>query len=156
MESKSSCIEKYILECMLNNDSIKLSRAELANRFNCSPSQINYVLSTRFTHDRGFLVQSKRGGSGCINLMKIVGSEESILSQIYTGLCDIKSISYNKSSDIIYRLVRDGIISDRESMIISASISDKSLMNADGIVANVRVNILISIILELSRRTVNE
>ena len=150
--SISNHIEKYIVESIGNNNSIKLSRIELSNQFNCSPSQINYVLLTRFSPDRGYIVESKRGGSGCINVNKIVESEDNVLANIYGHLISMESISYNKCSDIICRLVRDNIITQRESLIILVSISDKALIAGVDCVGKLRVQILIGIVLQLSRR----
>ena len=64
MPNISDIIENYILDKMGRNGSIELSRNVLAEYFNCVPSQINYVLATRFTLDRGFSKESKRGGGG--------------------------------------------------------------------------------------------
>lgn len=55
-------IEMYIQEILEGQDSIELKRSELANKFNCVPSQINYVISTRFIPELGFYVESRRGG----------------------------------------------------------------------------------------------
>ena len=64
MSNLSDIIEEFILNTIGSDDTLNLSRNELANFFNVSPSQINYVLSTRFTIDRGYLTESKRGGGG--------------------------------------------------------------------------------------------
>ena len=68
----SDRIEAFILELLKDDeDFIEIGRNELASVFNCVPSQINYVISTRFTSDKGYLVESKRGGGGCLKI-KIV------------------------------------------------------------------------------------
>ena len=66
MASISDIIEKFILDNLGESDEIDISRNELANFFSCAPSQINYVLETRFTVDRGFVKESKRGGGGFV------------------------------------------------------------------------------------------
>ncbi|MGN1208056.1 MAG: CtsR family transcriptional regulator, partial [Christensenellales bacterium] len=71
MNNVSDIIEEFILSTIGDEQSLNLSRNELANFFNVSPSQINYVLSTRFTLDRGYQTESKRGGGGYIVLKRI-------------------------------------------------------------------------------------
>ena len=61
MASMTDRIEEFIKELMDNDDSIQIKRNELATLFNCAPSQINYVLMTRFTLDRGYYIESKTG-----------------------------------------------------------------------------------------------
>lgn len=70
MSTLADHIEAYIKKMLVNskNHSIDLSRAQLADDFSCVPSQINYVLATRFTLERGYLVESRRGGGGYIRV----------------------------------------------------------------------------------------
>ena len=68
----SDTIESFIRELLNESDkSIELKRNELASYFNCVPSQINYVISTRFTTQRGYIVESRRGGGGHIKITKV-------------------------------------------------------------------------------------
>ena len=67
----SEQIEKFIIATLGDNDSIDITRNSLAEYFSCVPSQINYVLETRFTVDRGYVVESKRGGGGFVKISKI-------------------------------------------------------------------------------------
>ena len=66
----SNIIEEFIKEMLSEADMIELQRNELANKFNCVPSQINYVISTRFSPERGYSVESRRGGGGYIKITK--------------------------------------------------------------------------------------
>ena len=68
----SDMIEEYIRDIIADEESVELSRSELANRFNCVPSQINYVISTRFIPELGFSVESRRGGGGYIRINKLI------------------------------------------------------------------------------------
>ncbi len=70
LSNKADTIEEYILKKLSEGQdkSIELKRTELAGKVNCAPSQISYVLSTRFTHDRGFQVESQRGLGGYIRI----------------------------------------------------------------------------------------
>ena len=78
----SSEIEQFILSVLGSGDEITLSRNELAQYFSVAPSQINYVLSTRFTIARGFIVKSRRGGGGGITLVRIAGGDDPVSGQL--------------------------------------------------------------------------
>ncbi|MDD2430166.1 MAG: CtsR family transcriptional regulator [Firmicutes bacterium] len=73
VRSLSDFIEKHILELLseTQDDYIELQRRELAETFRCVPSQINYVLQTRFTPEKGFVVESRRGGGGYIRIVRL-------------------------------------------------------------------------------------
>ena len=73
----ADAIEEYILQQLANKQDgqVELKRTELANKISCAPSQISYVLSTRFTHDKGFIVESRRGLGGYIRIT-IIETEE--------------------------------------------------------------------------------
>ncbi len=72
----SNIIEEFIKEMLAENREIELQRNELANRFNCVPSQINYVISTRFSPERGYSVESRRGGGGDIKITRTAPDDE--------------------------------------------------------------------------------
>lgn len=67
----SDLIEAYLKRILEDSETIEIRRAEMANLFNCVPSQINYVINTRFTIQRGYTVESKRGGGGYIRIEKV-------------------------------------------------------------------------------------
>ena len=73
MRNISDIIEQYLKQVidLSNNNVIEIKRNEIADRFECVPSQINYVINTRFTLERGFVVESKRGGGGYIRIIKV-------------------------------------------------------------------------------------
>ena len=71
MANISETIEQFIIATLGENDSVDISRNSLAEYFSCAPSQINYVLDTRFTIDRGYVKESKRGGSGYIKISRL-------------------------------------------------------------------------------------
>ena len=70
-QNTSDLIESYIKKILENSEMIEIRRIEMADLFNCVPSQINYVINTRFTIQRGYLVESKRGGGGYIRITKV-------------------------------------------------------------------------------------
>ncbi|KRM54180.1 transcriptional repressor [Lacticaseibacillus sharpeae JCM 1186 = DSM 20505] len=69
-QNMSDVIESYLKSILEEQRQIEIRRAEIADRFNCVPSQINYVIKTRFTPQRGYVVESKRGGGGYIRIVK--------------------------------------------------------------------------------------
>ncbi|MGD8399434.1 MAG: CtsR family transcriptional regulator [Bacillota bacterium] len=71
MRNLADFIEQYLTGILERQSPIELQRQELAKMFRCAPSQINYVLETRFTFERGYLVESKRGGGGYIRIRQI-------------------------------------------------------------------------------------
>ena len=111
----SDIIEQYLKQVLDQNgkEILEIKRSEIADKFQCVPSQINYVINTRFTSERGYIVESKRGGGGYIRIIKIKMNNEvvlinNIISQIHTHL------SQAASDDIILRLLEDGVISEEK------------------------------------------
>lgn len=125
----SSRIEEYIRQEMAKEEIIELSRAELANRFNCVPSQINYVISTRFIPELGFYVESRRGGNGYIKISKVNIYEEPSMSDIFD------KIGNKMSQSVVDVYLKDflmyNIVDKKEAKIIRAAVSDKSLNQVD-------------------------
>ena len=78
----SDLIEQYILDFFKENEMVELKRSELANKFNCVPSQINYVISTRFIPELGFYVESRRGGGGYIKICRTNLNRSDYISDI--------------------------------------------------------------------------
>ncbi|HOP74149.1 MAG TPA: CtsR family transcriptional regulator [Bacillota bacterium] len=68
MGNLADFIEQYLRNILITQRKVELQRRELAKMFRCAPSQINYVLETRFTFEKGYLVESKRGGGGFIRI----------------------------------------------------------------------------------------
>jgi len=103
---------------------VEIQRNELANQFNCVPSQINYVISTRFTTDRGYYVESRRGGGGHVRIRRInVTRPGNYLMHIVSSMGT--SISQQSAEVFINNFVDYKVISEREGNIMKAAISDK-------------------------------
>lgn len=153
MATISDIIEEFILSALADDDLLQLSRNDLATFFSCAPSQINYVLSTRFTPEKGFIIESKRGGGGCINLIRITDDKENVLKSIYNYLCEEGTLEYNKLLHILERLEKDRIIDNKESELLKISMSDKALANPVNITARLRAQMLKEIVLNLSKRS---
>ncbi|OIJ15419.1 CtsR family transcriptional regulator [Anaerobacillus arseniciselenatis] len=129
MKNVSDIIEHYLKSIMNDSDRdlIEIKRSEIAERFQCVPSQINYVISTRFTVEKGYLVESKRGGGGFIRIIKIKAHNKAeLFDQMLTLIGD--KISQSGGEDILYRLYDEKVITKREADIIHSTI-DRSVLN---------------------------
>ena len=149
MNNLSNIIEEFILNTIGSDDTLNLSRNELANFFNVSPSQINYVLSTRFTIDRGFLTESKRGGGGYITVKKIKLQNNSVYN-ILKSLPPV--LDFTTACYILENLENNNIINNREANIIKNSITSKALSTPFNIENNLRYNIMKNILINLENR----
>jgi len=145
MANISDIIEKFILSNIGDDSNIQLSRNELAGYFRCAPSQINYVLSTRFTPERGYVVEGRRGGGGYITVLRIK-TEGSLYDCIKKTIGD--SLTAREAAHILERLHAEGLTTLRETNLIAASVGDRALSGVDN-ADKARANILKTILLEL-------
>ena len=147
MANISDIIEKFILDAMQQEESLQISRNELANYFSCAPSQINYVLATRFSNERGYDVSSQRGGGGYIKLTKIVANnkQDFLFSIIKNILC--KPIDYITSKKLILNLCDNKCLTEDEAQIAMSAVSPKALNCPIDFEGMLRSQILKSIII---------
>src|SRR5690606_27448512 len=98
-------IEQYLKDILRNSpdEVVEIKRSELAKQFQCVPSQINYVISTRFTLEKGYLVESKRGGGGYIRIMKVKAHDDAHLIDQMLELIGNR-ISQSVATDLVTRL----------------------------------------------------
>jgi transcriptional regulator CtsR len=143
----SNIIEEFIKEMLEENREIELQRNELANYFNCVPSQINYVISTRFSPERGYSVESRRGGGGYIKITRTVPNDESYIIHAVNAIGD--SISHASSKALLEDIYSLGIINEREFRIILAAINDNSIPVVPTQKGFVRAKILKNILVNL-------
>lgn len=124
-------IEAFIKQ-MINdaNGVIEIQRNELASQFKCVPSQINYVIDTRFTTDRGYVVESRRGGGGYIKINRMNVTQSIYLMHIVASLGE--SLTQQSAEAFINNFMDYDAISEREAMILKAGISDKVLSQVPG------------------------
>jgi len=118
------CLIKQMLED--NNGSAVISRSVLAEQVNCVPSQITYVLSTRFTNGQGYLVESRRGGGGQIRIARIqrVSSTDYLMHTINSLGEDL---SQQQSSVYLQNFLDYQIVQLKQAQLMKAALSDKSL-----------------------------
>ena len=146
----STEIEQFILQVLGGSDEITLSRSELAQYFSVAPSQINYVLATRFTLSRGFIVRSKRGGGGGITLVRIAADGDLVASQL-KEVSEADELPENRARDMAERLHTQKAVTDRELALILASVSESALKGAKESGA-LRRNIYKEILIALMRK----
>jgi transcriptional regulator of stress and heat shock response len=128
MRNISDIIESYLKNVLELSESeiVEIKRSEIADKFQCVPSQINYVINTRFTIERGYVVESKRGGGGYIRIMKVKAHDQVHLIDQLVSLVR-NAISQSTAADIIFRLVEEDVISEREAKIM-LSVMDRSVI----------------------------
>lgn len=123
----SDIIEKFINDLIEEAEgTIEIGRNELADYFNCAPSQINYVLTTRFTTERGYYIESRRGGGGCIRISKLNIDKQRYLNDIFTQKIG-SSINKEKAYSFIDFMCKEKLITEREGKIIKAALDDSNL-----------------------------
>lgn len=128
MKNISDIIEEYLKNVLeaTGSHSVEIKRNEIADKFDCVPSQINYVIKTRFTAERGYMVESKRGGGGYIRINRVTLHEEIHLIEQLLQMIQ-PSISQGKTEQIIIRLLEEGIITEREARLM-LSVVDRSIL----------------------------
>ena len=147
----SDAIEEYILARLSeqSDGKVELKRTELADKIACAPSQISYVLSTRFTHERGYVVESRRGLGGYIRITILEDSD--IRDFIYRDMVDKidekTECDYVKS--MVNYLLKNRMITKREAVLVNQFI--ESIYSSKQIDAEERVRILRNIFVTLSK-----
>ena len=128
MSSISNIIEQYLKEILLakGQDVIEIRRNEIADRFQCVPSQINYVINTRFTTEKGYIVESKRGGGGYIRIIRMQYEDtaqlvEEIIKLVGTMMTEQAAIN------ILERLTEEELITKREAHIMLSAVERDTL-----------------------------
>lgn len=123
----SDRIETFIIELLKNEDNlVEIGRNELASIFDCVPSQINYVISTRFSPERGYFVESRRGGGGCLRIRRIEAEDE--ISHVLNAIGDVLDFKTMKS--MVDYLYSNKKLSMETVNVILSGLSDRSLMGA--------------------------
>lgn len=129
MARLADIIEEFLKQMLDDADEnvLEIQRNELANNFKCAPSQINYVLGTRFTVENGYYIESRRGGGGCIRITKInIDKNDYIRNALWNNIGD--EITQQGAEKYI-ELFRDrGYITVREEILIRTAVSDKTLL----------------------------
>ena len=104
---------------------LEVQRSDLAQRFNCVPSQINYVMSTRFSPERGYIVESRRGGNGYIRITRVRVDRETLLMHVINSLGG--SVDLSSARAILSNLVQSGAMDRALGQTILTAVGDKAL-----------------------------
>ena len=116
-----------VIEEMLNEGGgiLELQRNEMASRIGCVPSQISYVISSRFTPERGYIIESRRGGGGCIRIERKQLGRNEYLMHFFCAIGD--EIEESESIAYLKNLAGNGFISEKEALIAAAAMSSSAL-----------------------------
>lgn len=126
MAQLSDDIEQFIKELMREDAHIDLRRNELAHHFGCAPSQINYVLATRFSVDHGYIIESRRGGGGYVRIVRMQTREEHNLLDLLLNRVG-NSVNEETANAIISNLFERKMISTGEASLMRAAVSRNAL-----------------------------
>ena len=123
----SDLIASFLQESLeaAENGVLEIQRNDLAQRFNCVPSQINYVMSTRFSPERGYIVESRRGGNGYIRITRVRVDRQTLLMHVINSLG--KQVDLPSVRAILGNLVQSGALSEEIARVLLAAVSDKAL-----------------------------
>src|SRR5690625_1415904 len=119
MRNITDVIERYLKGILKSNgkNMIEIKRSEIADQFQCVPSQINYVINTRFTEEKGYIIESKRGGGGYIRIIRIEHQEQSELFDSLIKLIQ-PTVTQQAAEDVIERLLEKEAITEREAKMM--------------------------------------
>ena len=147
----SDLIASFLLEGLeeAGNGVLEVQRNDLAQRFNCVPSQINYVMSTRFSPEHGYIVESRRGGNGYIRITRVRMDREALLMHVINSLGD--SVDLPSSRAILSNLVSAGALEEAVGRALLAGIGDKALIRMprqfrDAVRADIMKQVLIQFV----------
>lgn len=121
----SDSITRYILSMLDEDDTAELRRNEIAQQFGCAPSQVNYVISTRFNPDMGYYVQSRRGGGGYIRITRIKLDSDNRKMNMVAALGD--EIDEQTARAFVLNLYQNDLISQEVAKVMTASMTERAL-----------------------------
>ena len=121
----SDLIARFILQELDSQGFAELRRSSLAEQFSCVPSQINYVISNRFSPERGYVVESRRGGGGYIRIRRVKPSPGQLVMHIINSVGS--SLEAGTAAAFVSNMLGDGTISESSAKLIRAATSDSAL-----------------------------
>jgi len=146
----SDGIASFIYELLNEADgTAEMQRAELASRFNCVPSQINYVISTRFSPEHGYIVESRRGGGGYVKITRVAVDPERLIMHTINAIGD--SIDQKSSVALISNLVQNEVVGTQTAKLLLSATGTNALrpvppQERDALRANILKQMLVNII----------
>ena len=141
-------IEDFIKDMFDDDDSIEIQRNHLAEKFNCVPSQINYVIATRFKPTQGYYVESKRGGGGHITIKKVNITKSNYFMHIISSVGD--KITAQDVDIFISNFLSYDMISKTEAKLLKVATSDNVIgafaKDKDALRASIFKNMLLNLV----------
>ncbi len=126
MAQLSDSIEHFIKDLMTDDAHVELRRNELAQHFGCAPSQINYVLATRFSVDHGYIIESRRGGGGYVRIVRMqTRGEPNFLEMLLNRVGN--SVDEETAVAIISNLLERKMITVKEAALMRSAVSRNAL-----------------------------
>ncbi len=122
----SDLLTEHIMKILETEEDVVFRRNELADQFGCVPSQINYVLMSRFTPEQGYIVESRRGGGGYVRISRIITDKGDALMHIINSIG--QELDNLTAHIMIRNLVASSIITEDEGDLMMAAASDRSFL----------------------------
>ncbi|MDY4813547.1 MAG: CtsR family transcriptional regulator [Ruminococcus sp.] len=144
----SDLVAQTILEMLdSQNGNAEIQRNELATTLGCVPSQINYVITSRFTPEQGYVVESRRGGGGYIRITRIKTDDKTMVMHVVNSIGD--SLDKMTAEVMLKNLYREQILDRKTANVMAVALSDRALKSApqnirDNLRADIFKNMLIS------------
>ncbi|HEU5140925.1 MAG TPA: CtsR family transcriptional regulator [Bacillales bacterium] len=150
MKNISDIIEEYLKKALniSGEDIVEIKRSEMAERFQCVPSQINYVINTRFTIERGYIVESKRGGGGYIRITKVQPEDEAHLLDEMISYVSSRA-TQQIAEALVIRLLEEEVVTKREAKIMLSAIDRTVLQVELPLRDEMRANVLKAMLMTL-------
>lgn len=121
----SDMLTEYIMEMLNDTGDAEIKRNELANHFGCVPSQINYVLTSRFTPEQGYIVESRRGGGGYIRITRVSADKSQTLMHIINSVGN--TLDRMTAEVMIKNLLSVGVVNAETARLLASALSDRAL-----------------------------
>jgi len=154
MRNISDLIEQYLKQMLQESTegAVEIQRNDLADRFSCVPSQINYVISTRFTLEKGYLVESKRGGGGYIRIQRAELPALKTIAPYLSGIIG-ESVDQSTAEGLIYQLEEAELVTRREAHLLKAAVSREAIALKLPLRDEVRARIMKAMLIALLSRS---
>ena len=145
----SDLVAQYIIDMLEENDGgAEIRRNELAETIGCVPSQISYVITSRFTPEQGYIVESRRGGGGYIKITRVQMDKRSAIIHIINSIGD--SVDSRKAAAVVKELLTRNIITVQTAKILTAAVAERPYQSVPAEYRDtVRVAVLKNMLLNL-------
>lgn len=152
MSTLASRIERYIKDLMAEQETncLEVKRNELAQTFTCVPSQINYVLETRFRDEQGYHVVSRRGAGGCFQIIRLEVTDDHELRRLIAKVSQ-GEMKRQTAEGLLNRLLEEEFITKNEFMLLNSVVSSDALSCAGEMEDSLRASIMKNILITLLR-----